>query len=58
MATIQEKILEEFYRKLAQSEGFTEVKVKQVRELLGGGKKPKAADVLKVFSEDSKEKLS
>jgi hypothetical protein len=57
MATIQEEILEEFYRRLAKAEGFTEAKLKQVRNLFSGSKKPKAADVMKVFSEDSKENL-
>ena len=57
MATIQEKILAEFFRKLTQSDGFTEAKVKQMRELFGGSRKPKAADLLKVFSEGSKKEL-
>lgn len=57
MASIQEEILEEFYRRLAKAEGFTEAKLKQVRNLFSGSKKPKAADVMKVFSQDSKENL-
>jgi hypothetical protein len=57
MASFQEEILEEFYRRLAKAEGFTEAKVKQVRDLFSGSKKPKAADLIKVFSESSKEKL-
>jgi hypothetical protein len=58
MANIQEEILEEFYRKLAKADGFTEAKVKQVRNLFSGSKKPKAPDLVKVFSENSKDSLS
>jgi len=57
MPSIQEKILEEFYLKLALADGFTEAKVNQVRELFGGSKKPKAVDLIKVFAETSKENL-
>jgi hypothetical protein len=57
MASIQEDILEEFYRRLSEAEGFTEEKVKLVRELFSGSKKPKAADVIKVFSQSPKEEL-
>jgi hypothetical protein len=57
MATIQEKILAEFYRRLLKAEGFTEAKVEQVRDLFSGSKKPKPADLIKVFSESSKEGL-
>jgi len=57
MASIQEDILEEFYKRLAKAEGFTEEKVEQVRDLFSGRKKPKAADLIKVFSESSKESL-
>jgi hypothetical protein len=57
MASIQEEILEEFYRRLAKAEGFTEAKMKQIRNLFSSSKKPKAADVMKVFSEDLKENL-
>ena len=57
MASIQEEILEEFYRRLAKADGFTEAKVKQIRDLFSGSKKPKADDLMKVFSENSKENL-
>lgn len=57
MPTIQEEILEEFYRRLEKADGFTMAKMKQVRDLFGGSKKPKAADVMKVFSENPKENL-
>jgi hypothetical protein len=58
MATIQETILEEFYQKLLKVEGFTEDKVKQVRDLFSGSKKPKATDLVKIFSQHSNENLS
>ena len=57
MASIQEEILEEFYRRLAKADGFTQAKMKQVRDLFSGSKKPKAADLMKVFSENPKENL-
>jgi hypothetical protein len=57
MATIQDDILEEFYKRLAKAEGFTAEKVEQVRDLFGGHKKPKAVDLIKIFSENSKESL-
>jgi hypothetical protein len=57
LASIQEEILEEFYKKLAQADGFTEAKVAQVRELFGGSKKPKAVDLIKIFAETPKENL-
>lgn len=50
MATIQKDILEEFYKRLAKSDGFTETIVKQVQYLFDSSKKPKAADLAKVFS--------
>jgi hypothetical protein len=57
MATIQEDILEEFYRRLEKADGFSQPKMKQVRDLFSGSKKPKAADLMKVFSENPKENL-
>jgi len=57
MASIQEDILEEFYKRLAKAEGFTGEKVEQVRDLFRDRKKPKAADLIKVFSESPKESL-
>jgi len=57
MATIQEEILEEFYRRLEKADGFTTAKMNQVRDLFCGSKKPKAADLMKVFSENPKENL-
>lgn len=58
MATIQEEILKEFYRRLLEADGFTESKVEQVRELFNGSRKPKATDLIKVFSESSQENLT
>jgi hypothetical protein len=57
MATIQEEILDKFYRKLAGTEGFTDTKVTKLRDLFSVGKKPKAADVIRVLSEPLKEDL-
>jgi hypothetical protein len=57
MATIQEEIFEAFYRKLSDTEGFTEAKVKALRELFDGGKKPKAADIIRALAEPAKAEL-
>ena len=57
MATIQEEVLDAFYRKLAETEGFTEPKVQALRELFSVGKKPKPADVIRVLAEPAKVEL-
>jgi hypothetical protein len=51
MATIQEEVLETFCRKLAETEGFTGLKVQALRELFSDGKKPKADDVIRVLAQ-------
>jgi len=58
MATIQKEILEEYYRRLAKSDGFTEVMAKQIRDLFEGSNKPKAADLVKVLSAPSGDSLT
>ncbi len=57
MPTIQEKILEEFYKKLNHSEAFNPAMVKQLRELIEADKKLSAADVATVLSRGSEENL-
>jgi hypothetical protein len=57
MATIQEEVLDAFCSKLKATEGFTDVKVQALRDILSGGKKPKAADVIRVLAEPLKEEL-
>jgi hypothetical protein len=57
MATIQEEVLAAFYSKLKDTEGFTDTKVQALRDILSGGKKPKAADVIRVLAEPAKEEL-
>ena len=57
MANIQDDILEKFYTRLTETEEFSDEKVKALRGIFGGNKKPKAADVIKVLSENSKEQL-
>jgi hypothetical protein len=57
MASIQEQILEEFYRQLAKSGGFTDALVRDLRDLFSADKKPKAVDVVKVLSKPSKESV-
>lgn len=57
MATIQQDILEEFYKRLEKSEWFTPAIVQQIRSLFDGSKKPKAADIAKVLSSSSDDAL-
>lgn len=55
MASIQEEILEEFYSKRANAEGFDKERVEQLRALFSGKQKPKGPDVIKALSESAKE---
>jgi hypothetical protein len=57
MSTIQSQVLEEFYRRLGQADGFTETIVRQIRGQFDGGRKLKAADLVKVLSGPAKENL-
>jgi hypothetical protein len=57
MPTIQENILEEFYKTLTDSEGFTAAMVEQLRSLIEAGKKLSAADLVTVLSRGSEENL-
>jgi hypothetical protein len=57
MATIQNAILEDFYRRLEENEEFTKETVDQIRGLFEGKKKPKATDVAKVLSDPSEGSL-
>lgn len=57
MASIQDDILKEFYRRLSETEGFTEARVQQLRGLLSGSTKPKSVDLIKAFSEKPTEVL-
>jgi hypothetical protein len=50
MATLQQQIAEKFLAKLAEREDFDAEKVVQLRALLAEGKKPKADEVVHVFS--------
>lgn len=57
MAKIQDDILDEFYRQLGKTEGFSEQRVEKLRERFKASKKPKATDVMKVSSDAPKERL-
>jgi preprotein translocase subunit Sss1 len=50
MTTLQEKILEKFLTKLAEKEGADEEKIKQLRTLLAASKKPKADELVRIFT--------
>ena len=56
MATIQEDILEELLKRLADGVIHRE-KVEQFRAVFSSGKKSKAVDVIKALSENSQETL-
>lgn len=51
MATLQQKITETFLAKLAESKDVDAGKIEQLRILLAGSKKPKADDLVNVFSQ-------
>jgi hypothetical protein len=50
MTTLQQQIAEKFLAALAQDENFDDAKVEALRRLLSKGKKPKADDLVEVFS--------
>jgi len=57
MATIQEGILEDFYKRLEENEEFTKEIVDQLRALFESKKKPKATDLARVLSDSSEGNL-
>ncbi len=57
MAKIQDDILNEFLAELEKTEGFSKEQVHQLRAIFTGGKKPKAADVVQVLSDQPKSQL-
>jgi hypothetical protein len=50
MATLQQRIVEKFLAKLAESDDVTADKVEQLRRLLADTKKPKVDELVWVFS--------
>lgn len=50
MATLQQIIADKFLATLAAGKDVDAEKIKQLRELLAHGKKPKADDFVKVFT--------
>lgn len=53
MAKIQEEILDLFFTKLEESQAIDQYMIDGLRELLSSGSKPKADDIVNVFSSDS-----
>jgi hypothetical protein len=51
MATLQRLIADKFLAKLAESKDVGVDKVELLRELLADGKRPKADDLVRVFSD-------
>jgi hypothetical protein len=50
MATLQQIIADKFLATLAGGKDVDAEKIKQLRELLADGKKPKADDFVKIFT--------
>lgn len=57
MPTIQDNILEEFYKKLSASEGFSQTMIEQLRGLLEADKKLNATALVTVFTGGAEENL-
>ncbi len=51
MPTLQKKILEKFLSHLAESRDVSAEKVEKLRAALSASKKPKADDLVKIFTE-------
>ena len=51
MSAIKDQILEDFYKKLLAQPGIVARHVAELRALLDGAKKPKAAEIAKVLVE-------
>ncbi len=50
MSTLQRQIIEKFLSKLAQSKDADAEHIGQLRKLFASGTKPKADDLVKIFS--------
>ena len=50
MATPQQQIADKFLAKLAETEEIDSAKIEQLRALLAQGKKPTAAEFVRIFS--------
>jgi hypothetical protein len=50
MTTLQQQIAEKFLTALAEDENFDVAKMQALRRLLAEGKKPKADDLVEIFS--------
>ena len=50
MATLQQKIIDEFLAKMAKSKDIDSAKIEALRTLLVGNKKPKVEDFVRIFS--------
>lgn len=50
MATLQQNILEKFLSALAEGKDVDPEQIEQLRKLLADGKKPKADDLVRIFT--------
>lgn len=55
MANIQEKILEDFFKKLAELPDFNPLVIQELRSVFKPSMKPNAIDVVKALSTDLKQ---
>ncbi len=51
MATLQQQIAEKFFKQLAESTEVSVEKIEKLRAALSAGKKQKADDFVKIFTE-------
>jgi hypothetical protein len=51
MPTLQQQIVDKYLAKLATSKDVDAAQIEQLKTLLAGGKKVKAEDLVKVFSQ-------
>ena len=57
MATIQEKILEDFFNKLSDTDKFTEARILLLRETFETNKKPNASALMAILSVESEDDI-
>ena len=58
MANIQDGVLETFLSELEKTEEFSKERVGELRKAFRRGKKPKAADLVKILSDEPEDQHS
>ena len=57
MPSIQEEILQSFFARLAESDGFDDEKIDSLKALFESKNKPKAVEIVEALKEDSTEDI-